>query len=147
MQISTCVLTSTSPQGRDSLLLRTFDLGRFHAHRFARLLLDQGADTTSKVLFKLDDSTKAIDTPLVAATTVLRHAENDAKVGDDNLDGLKGVVRLLHQAEAAHANSRSWPNTSIVRKLPVRKRTAGRPKMLAAAMVRCVGVRVLDMMT
>lgn len=34
-------------QGRDSLLLRTFDLGRDHAPRFARLLLDQGADTTS----------------------------------------------------------------------------------------------------
>lgn len=49
---------------------------------------------------KLDDSTKAIDTPLVAATT-LRHAEKDAKVGDDNLDGVKGVVRSLHQAEAA----------------------------------------------
>lgn len=93
-------------QGRDSLLLRTFDLGRFHTPRFARLLLDQGADTISKVPFKLDDSTQAIDTPLVAATMVLSHADDHAKVGDDTLDGMKGVAHLLHHTEAVHANSR-----------------------------------------
>lgn len=121
---------------RESLLLDTFDLGRFHAPRTARMMLDQGADSTSKAPFKLDDSTKAIDTPLVAATMALRHAEKDENVGDEKLDGLKGVIRLLRQVEVVHAKSWSWPDTSVVRKLPVRKRTAGRPKMLAAAMAR-----------
>lgn len=53
-------------QGRDSPLLCTIDLGRFHAPRFARLLLDNGADTTSKVLFELDVWGLTRDTPMVA---------------------------------------------------------------------------------
>lgn len=134
-----------SANGRDSLLLYIFELGRFHAPRIARILLDHGADTASNVPIQVDEWTKVSDTPLTAATLTLWHAENHDNVDDETLDGLKGIIRLLHQVEAVHAVSRSWPTnnakrsgTSIVRKLPVLKRKFGRPTMLAAAMTRCV---------
>lgn len=92
-------------QGRDSPLLCTFDMGRFHAPRIAKFLLNQGAETTSNVQLELDEWGEIGDTPLVAATLALGHAETDTEVDDETLDGLKGGTRLLQQVDAVHAVS------------------------------------------
>lgn len=119
--------------GWDSPLKCTFDLGRPQAPRIERFSLDQGADTTTKVQFELEDLGVLSDEPLVAANVALHQAEIIFEHMDD---GVKGIIRVLQQEEAVHAVSWSWPDTSSV----VRKRTAGRPKMLAATMARCVAL-------
>ncbi|CAN0475297.1 unnamed protein product, partial [Scytosiphon promiscuus] len=88
-------------KGRDSPIMATFDMGRGCAPRMARFLLDQGADTTTHWGVMSD-------TPVVAATLALQQAETIFNVDKNVVDGLKGVIRVLHQVEAVHAVSWCW---------------------------------------
>lgn len=99
-------------KGVDSPLLCTLDLGRGRAPRIARFLIDQGMDTASEVRYAFDDwqgGRRGSDTHVEVAKLTLAKAENDG-VSADTMDGLRGVIRLLQQVDAAHANSWSWPN-------------------------------------
>lgn len=72
------------------------------------------------------------------------------KVNHEIVGGLKGVIRLLQQAEAIYAISWRWStdtsrpaegepqkkSTSIVRMLPVLKRMTAKPRVLFAALSR-----------
>ncbi|AAK14427.1 EsV-1-1 [Ectocarpus siliculosus virus 1] len=122
-------------------LLCAFGTGRGHAPRITRFLLDHGADTKKKVRFEIEGLGEMTDEPLAAAKITLRHEQTYFEDADaEGVDGLKGVVRLLQQEDAVHANSWAWPTdtdraTKIVRK-PIRP--GSRPKVLLAAMGRCV---------
>jgi len=132
-------------KGYDSPLLCTFHTGGCAATRMARFLLDNGANTTEKVAFHLNALGRVKATPLVAAILTLNHAE--VKKG---FDGLKGVIRLLHQVDAVHAMSWRWPSNTnyskgkkrveksaaIGRMLPLLKMRAERPKVLLGALCR-----------
>lgn len=108
-------------QGRDSPLLCTFDLGRFHAPRFARLLLDNGADTTSKVHFALDVWGLTRDTPMVAATLTLRQDKNDVEADDVMLDGSRPHWSVAFGCSELEVSG--GPAAKIKRRLPL----LGRP--------------------
>ena len=132
-------------EGNDSPLLCTFHIGGCAATRMARFLLDNGANTTQKVTFHLNALGTVKATPLVAAILTFNHAENRT-----GFDGLKGVIRLLHQVDAVHAMSWRWPSNTnrtkggkreeksaaIGRMLPLMKMRAGRPKVLLGALCR-----------
>lgn len=130
--------------GCDNPVLCALDTGRGYALRIARFLLDHGADTTMIVRFEIQGLGAIRETPLVAAKLTLRHEQTHFQVADgEGVDGLKGVIRLLQQEQAVHATSWSWTAdtgraTTVVRKLPAFKIRAGRPKVLLAAMDRCV---------
>ncbi|CAM9320586.1 unnamed protein product, partial [Pylaiella littoralis] len=134
----------------------TFNLGSFHAPRFARLLLEAGADATSGVRFPCDRDKGEEDegfrgTPLDLATSYF-HRCSPMRVHREMVRGLKGVIRLLQQVEAVHSVSWMWPidtgrsverasrkkSTSIARMLPVLRRRAAKPRVLLAALSRCV---------
>lgn len=127
--------------GCDIPLLCVFDTGRGYAPRMARFLLEHGADTTMNVRFDTKGLGAITETPLVAAKLTFRHEQTRFEVADgEGVDGLKGVIRLLQQEKAVHANS--WSSRtdtgramSIVRKLPAFKIRAGRSKVLLAAYV------------
>ncbi|CAM9170914.1 unnamed protein product, partial [Ectocarpus sp. 8 AP-2014] len=94
---------------QETPLVSTFDLGRFHAPRFARLLLEAGADATSGVPFPCDsdegeEDEGFIGTPLDLATSYFRRF-SPMRVHREMVRGLKGVIRLLRQEEAVHAVS------------------------------------------
>lgn len=128
--------------GCDNPLLCSFDAGRGNAPRIAKFLLEHGADTASNVRFEIDGLGGIDDTPLVAAKLTLRHEQTHFDVkNSEGLDGLKGVIRLLQQERAVHANSWAWKAdikraTPNVRKLPAFKIRPGKPKVLLAAMDR-----------
>ncbi|CAM9961801.1 unnamed protein product, partial [Pylaiella littoralis] len=141
---------------QETPLVSTFNLGSFHAPRFARLLLEAGADATSGVRFPCDsdegeEDEGFIGTPLDLATSYFRRF-SPMRVHREMVLGLKGVIRLLRQEEAVHAVSWAWPidtgrsaerasrkkSTSIARMLPLLKRRAAKPRVLLAAMSRCV---------
>ncbi|CAM9221525.1 unnamed protein product [Ectocarpus sp. 8 AP-2014] len=141
---------------QDTPLVSTFNLGSFHAPRFARLLLEAGADATSGVRFPCDsdegeEDEGFIGTPLDLATSYFRRF-SPMRVHHEMVRGLKGVIRLLRQEEAIHAVSWLWPidtgrsaervsrkkSTSIVRMLPLLKRRAAKPRVLLAALSRCM---------
>ncbi|CAN0013855.1 unnamed protein product, partial [Pylaiella littoralis] len=134
----------------------TFNLGSFHALRFARLLLEAGADVTSGVRFPWDsdegeEDERFVGTPLDLATSYFRRFSS-MRVHREFVGGLEGVIRLLRQEEAVHSVSWTWPiengrsverasrkkSTSIARMLPLLKRRAAKPRVLLAAMSRCV---------
>lgn len=149
-----------------SPLACTFCLGGFYSPRIARLLIEAGADTTSDVLVEDNDGdndggiVKA--TPTHLAEMVLRRGlGTDDTTGEDGaeiLDGLRLVIRLLHQVSAVHANSWLWPRDfpivgiggaaqeksekkstpTIVRMLPpvLKRRATRKPRMLMAALSR-----------
>lgn len=52
------------------------------------------------------------DTPVVAATLALQQAETIFNMDMDVVDGLKGVIRVLHQVGAVHAVSWCWPSVT-----------------------------------
>lgn len=132
-------------EGYDSPLLCTFHTGGCAATRMTRFLLDNGANTTAKVVFHLNALGRVTATPLVEAILTLKHAE-DRK----GFDGLKGIVRLLHQVDAVHAVSWCWPSNTnrakgkkrveklaaIGRMLPLLNMRAERPKVLLRALCR-----------
>lgn len=94
-------------------LVSTFNLGSFHAPRFARLLLEAGADATSGVRFPCDSDEGEEDewfigTPLDLATSYFRRF-SPMRVHREMVRGLRGVIRLLRQEEAVHAVSWTWP--------------------------------------
>ncbi|CAB1100310.1 unnamed protein product [Ectocarpus sp. CCAP 1310/34] len=139
---------------QETPLVSTFNLGSFHAPRFARLLLEAGADATSGVRFPCDsdegeEDEDFIGTPLELATSYFRRF-SPMRVHREMVRGLKGVIRLLRQEEAVHAVSWTWPidtgrsverasrkkSTSIARMLPLLKRRAAKPRVLLAAMSR-----------
>ncbi|CAN0290065.1 unnamed protein product, partial [Scytosiphon promiscuus] len=81
------------------------------------------------------------DTPLAIAESILPLWETYGETSEDVEFGLKGVIRL--QVDAVHAISWCWPSafeksTPIVRMLPGLKRRATKPRMLLAALSRCV---------
>lgn len=83
------------------------------------------------------------DTPLAIAESILPLWETEWDASEDVEFGLKGVIRLLKQVDAVHAISWCWPSaleksTPIVRMLPVLKRRATKPRVLLAALSRCV---------
>ncbi|CAM9507180.1 unnamed protein product, partial [Pylaiella littoralis] len=140
---------------QETPLVSTFNLGSFHAPRFARLLLEAGADATSGVRFPCDSDGEEdegfIGTPLEVATSYIRRF-SPMRVHREMVRGLKGVIRLLRQEEAVHSVSWTWPidtgrsverasrkkSTSIARMLPLLKRRAAKPRVLLAALSRCV---------
>ncbi|CAN0505543.1 unnamed protein product [Ectocarpus sp. 8 AP-2014] len=125
----------------ENALVCAFGTGRGYAPRITRFLLDHGADTKKKVRFEIEGLGEIAGGPLVAAKIILRHEQTHFEDADEaRVDGLKGVVRLLRQEDAVHANSWAWPidtdrATTIVLK-PIRP--GPRPKVLLAAMARCV---------
>ena len=74
------------------------------------------------------------------------------KVHREFVGGLKGVIRLLQQVEAVHAVSWLWhietgrpaegkpqkKSASIVRMLSLLKKRVAKPRVLLAALSRCV---------
>lgn len=127
----------------DNPLLCCLDAGRGYAPRIAKFLLEHGANSRMKVRFELPGLGEIVEEPLVAAKLTLRHEKTHFRVGDtEGVDGLKGVVRLLQQEAAVHANSWAWPTdkdggTKINRKLPAFKiRTGPRPEVLLPAIKR-----------
>lgn len=147
---------------QDTPLVSTFDLGSFHAPKFARLLLEAGADATSGIRFPCDsdegeEDEGFIGTPMELATSYYRRFSS-MEVHHEMVLGLKGVMRLLRQEEAVHAVSWTWPidtgrsgdrasrkkSTSIVCMLPLLKRRAAKPRVLSAAISRCVVFVVTD---
>lgn len=124
-------------KGLDSPLLCTFNTGSYFAPKITQFLIEQGADTVSKVWFHINRLGVVTDTPVDAANLALKHAEGFVGVDDSGVDGLKGVIRVLRQAKAVNAVSWAWPNNTK-RKMPVAKKKAPRPTMLLAAMARCV---------
>ncbi|CAN0228492.1 unnamed protein product [Scytosiphon promiscuus] len=122
-------------------LVSTFNLGSFHAPRFARLLLEAGAHATSGVRFPCNSDEREedegfIDTPLELATSYFRRF-SPMRVHREMVRGLKGVIRLLQQEEAVHSVSWTWPidtDRSFYRAC----RRAAKPRVLLAAMSRCV---------
>lgn len=117
-------------------LLCAFDTGRGYAPRIVKFLLEHGADTKMKVRFEIQGLGKIVKEPLVAAKLILQHEQTHFEVADgEAVDGLKGVVRLLQQEAAVHANSWAWPtdtrrSTNINRKLPAfRIRRGPRPSV------------------
>lgn len=89
--------------------------------RIARLLVDAGADTTSKVNAELDEGEVASNvTPLGFTTRLLREKETDKRFrrGVDmgamerQLNSLKAIRRLLLQVGAVHAISWLWPSNA-----------------------------------
>ncbi|CAM9477299.1 unnamed protein product, partial [Laminaria digitata] len=139
---------------QETPLVSTFNLGSFHAPRFARLLLEAGADATSGVRFPCDsdegeEDEGFIGTPLDLATSYFRRF-SPMRVHREMVRGLKGVIRLLLQEEAVHLVSWTWPidtgrsveraprkkSASIARMLPLLRRRATKPRVLLAAMSR-----------
>ncbi|CAM9648869.1 unnamed protein product, partial [Pylaiella littoralis] len=137
-------------------LVSTFNLGSFHAARFARVLLEAGADATTGVRFPCDsdegeEDQGFIGKPLDLAISYFRRF-SPMRVHREMVQGLKGVIRLLPQEEAVHSVSWTWPidtgrsvervsrkkSTSIARMLPLLRRRAAKPRVLLAAMSRCV---------
>ncbi|CAM9226088.1 unnamed protein product, partial [Laminaria digitata] len=139
---------------QETPLVSTFKLEGFHGPRFARLLVEAGADTTSDVRFPCDsdegEEEEFSGTPLELATSYFRRFSANMRVHRECVGGLKGVIRLLKQEEAVHAVSWPWPidtgrsterksekkSASIVRMLPVLKRRAAKPRVLLGAMSR-----------
>ena len=139
----------------ENALLCAFGTGRGYAPRMTRFLLDHGADTKKKVRFEIEGLGEIVGGPLTAAKIMLRHEQTHFEDTDpEGVDGLKGVVRLLQQEDAVHANSWAWPHDTnramkIVRKPPAPPappalkirpiRPGPRTRvLLAAAMGRCV---------
>lgn len=124
----------------DNPLLCSFDTGRGYAPRIAKFLLDHGADTASNVRFVIDGSCAIDDTPLVAAKLTLGHEQTHFDIQDkEGVDGLKGVIRVLQQEAAVHANSWLWKADferakSTIRPLPAFKIRPGKPKVLLAGL-------------
>lgn len=137
-------------KGRDNPIMTTFDLGRGCAPRMARFLLDQGGDITTPIRFQFDQWGVTSDTPVVAATVALQQAGTIINMSESVVDGLKGVVRLMHQVEAVHAVSWCWPSDidrptvetdekksgAIARMLPILRKRAKRPNVLLGALAR-----------
>lgn len=144
----------------ESGLVCTFELPRFYAARSARLLIDAGADTDAVVHYIINEDSVLVGTPLVVATSALQMWETEAKVRDLFVDGIKGVIRLLYQAEAVHAVSWLWPknlpvfrfgrtteeprkkkSSAILTMLPLLKRGAKKsPRAVLSALSRFVCV-------
>ncbi|CAM9122637.1 unnamed protein product, partial [Laminaria digitata] len=98
---------------QETPLVSAFKLESFHAPRFARLLLEAGADTTSDVRFPCDsdegeEEEEFSGTPLELATSYFRRFNANMRVHREFVGGLKGVIRLLKQVEAVHAVSWPW---------------------------------------
>ncbi|CAN0264637.1 unnamed protein product, partial [Scytosiphon promiscuus] len=136
---------------QETPLVSTFKLESFHAPRFARLLLDAGADTTSDVRFPCDsdegEEEEFSGTPLELATSYFRRFSANLEVRCEFVGGLKGVIQLLQPVETVHAVSWTWPidtgrPTGSKREkkstLPILKRRAAKPRVLWAALSRCV---------
>lgn len=137
-------------KGRDNPIMATFDMGRCLAPRMARFLLDQGVDTTTHVKFHFEKLGVISDTPVVAAILALRQAETFSNIDQGVVDGLKGVIRVMHQLEAVRAVSWCWPSfadrptekkrekksAAIGRMLPILKKRAKRPSVLLGALAR-----------
>ncbi|CAN0275996.1 unnamed protein product [Scytosiphon promiscuus] len=139
---------------QETPLVSTFKLESFQAPRFARLLLEAGADTTSDVRFPCDndegeeeEEEEFSGTPLELATSYFRRFSANLEVHREFMGGLKGVIRLLQQVEAVHAVSWPWPidtgrPTGSKREkkstLPILKRRVAKPRVLWVALSRCV---------
>ncbi|CAN0297664.1 unnamed protein product, partial [Pylaiella littoralis] len=128
---------------QDTPLVSAFELGGFYSPRITRLLLDAGADVASRVRYEGIEGDVMHDTPLAIAESILPLWGTEWDASEDVEFGLKGVIRVLKQVDAVHAISWCWPSaleksTPIVRVLPGLKRRATKPRVLLAALSRCV---------
>ena len=129
---------------QDTPLVSAFELGGFYSPRITRLLLDAGADVATRVRYEGIEGDRVMhDTLLAIAESILPLWETYGESSEDVEFGLKGVIRLLKQVDAVHAISWCWPNaleksTPIVRMLPGLERRATKPRVVLAALSRCV---------
>lgn len=130
--------------------------------RIVRLLVDAGADAISVV--QTPDVPTGEITPLALTTRYLRKKTIDGKRGATRkqLDKLEAIRRLLLRLEAVHAVPWLWPSdapsmppvaveatngtkkatpTPVTLMLPILRRRARKPRVLLAALFRCVLVR------
>lgn len=102
--------------------------------RIARMLVDAGADTASVVRVTNNAGVaKFAGTPLAFAIRSLRGKSVRGQAAtEEQVNGLKGVCRLLARLDAVRAISWLWPNDA-----PVVDRTAeGRAKMMPSPPTR-----------
>ncbi len=122
--------------------------------RIVRLLVDAGADTRSAIRV----TNTVSKTPLALVSLMLREKKILGKdATEEQLLKLKGTRRLLLRVEAIHAVSFLWPvdvpsivaaeegaiqpvasPTPLRTMLPILRRRARKPRMLLAALFRCV---------
>lgn len=123
---------------QETPLVSTFMMGSFHAPRFARLLLEAGADTTSSIRFPCDSGKKKgfRGTHMELATVYSDKFDSHPYIEHDTVAGLKGVMRVMKQVDAIHAVSWLWPVTKS--NLPA---DSG-PRKKSAPIVRMVQRRV-----
>lgn len=110
-------VNNTLGLGGSTPLLSTINVppGELCYRRIARLLIDDGADTTSAVRVAKGSQVFFKGTPLAYATTLIRQqkAESGGKDTTEEQRGrLEGVRRLLLQVEAVHAVSWLWPSAA-----------------------------------
>lgn len=137
-------------------LLLSFNIGRFYSPRMTRLLVDASVDTESVIRFETNEGVIITTTPTEVGAMALDKLHK-TKFDRDALDGIRGVMRLLHQVDAVHAVSWLWPtcvdigratedkskkkSSAIVRMLPLLKRRATKPpRVLLSALSRFVCV-------
>lgn len=121
--------------------------------RISRLLVDEGADTTT-ALHLTDDDGRVVfnDTPLA----FVDYCSSDTDDTESQRHSLEATRRLLSRVEAVHAVSWLWARdtpsstraategtssatpTTPSTLLPVLKRTTGRPRVLLSALSRWV---------
>lgn len=128
------------------------------SRRVARLLIDAGADTSSKARITGRQGEVVFnETPAALATCYLR--ETKIAGGKDNteeqLNKIEGIRRLLLRVEAVYAVSWRWPSgtpliagggkgsgrdtappTPLISMLPTLRRRARSPRVLVAALFR-----------
>ena len=127
--------------------------------RIVRLVVDAGADTTSALrLTNTEGGVVFNGKPLALVSGLLRQKKIPGKLStEEQLHRLQGIRRLLLRVEAVHAASFLWPldaapivdtarstrkavatSTPQRMMMPIFRRTARRPRVLLAALLRWV---------